>query len=156
LGAVRALLALLLVLAPMAAGTALIVVGVARRRAPWPWLVGLGIALVPATYMAVVKLCGHVSGTCISGDELSNARQAIVSVIAFALAAGLMALRRTPARDIAFAALVLIGQLWLLLRLLEAKEVPAAIMVIGLIALGVGYEIVTHVRAHESPGSAAA
>jgi hypothetical protein len=148
LGAVRALLALLLVLAPMAAGTALIVVGVARRRAPWPWLVGLGIALVPATYMAAVKLCGSVAGTCIGGDELSNSRQAVVSVVAFALAAGLMALRRTPVRDVAFAALVLIGQLWLLLRLLDAGEVPAAVMVAGLIALGVGYELITRLRAH--------
>jgi hypothetical protein len=144
---VRAVLALLVVLLPVVAGAALIVVGVTRRRAAWPWLVGLGVALVPASYMAAVRLCDVFAGTCVTGDELSNSRQAIVSVIAFGLAAGLLAVRRTPARDGAFAALVLLGQLWLLLRLLEAGETPAVVMVILLIGLGIGYELGARVRA---------
>jgi hypothetical protein len=153
---VRAVLAIVVILLPVLAGAALIVTGISRRRAPWPWLVGLGVALVPATYMAAVKLCSGIAGTCITGDELSNARLAIVSVIAFALAAALMALPRTPVRDIAFAALVLLGQLWLLLRLLEADEVPAAIMVIVLIVLGAGYEVVTRARARVRPRASTA
>jgi hypothetical protein len=152
----RAVLALLVVVLPVAAGGALIVWGVAGRRAAWPWLVGLGVAFVPAFYMAAVKLCGSLAGTCITGDELSNSRQAIVSVIAFALAAGLMVLRRTPARDAAFAALVLLGQVWLLLRLLEADEVPAVVLVSVLIAGGLGYELVTRVRAQARPSATAA
>ena len=137
----RALLALVVVLVPVAAAAALIVAGVARRWAPWPWLVGLGVAFVPASYMAAVKLCGAIAGDCITGDELSNSRQAIVSVVAFALAAALLAVRRSPVRDAAFAALVLAGQVWLLLRLFDAGELPAAIMVIALVVLEVGYEV---------------
>ena len=154
----RAVLALVVVLLPMVAGAALIVAGVARRRAPWPWLAGLGIALVPASYMAAVKLCGSLAGTCVEGDELSNSRQAIVSVVAFLLAAGLMALprRRSRARDTAFAALVLAGEVWLLLRLIEARETPAAVLLTGLIALGIGYEVVTRLRARTGPSAAAA
>jgi hypothetical protein len=144
---VRVVLALVVVVAPVAAGAAAIVMGVARRLAPWPWLVGLGVAFVPAAYMAAVDLCHVVAGTCVTGGALSDSRQAAISVAAFAAAAALMAARRSPARDAAFAALVLLGQLWLLVKLLALDEVPAAVLVVALIALGVGYELVVRVRA---------
>lgn len=143
-----AVLALVALLVPVALGSALIVLGLGRRWAPWPWLVGAGVATVPAFYMATVKLCDRIAGTCISGDELSNSRHAVASLIAFAAAAVLPAARRrrTRARDLAFAALVLVGELWLLLRLLEAGEVPAVVLIIALIATGLGYEAVARTR----------
>ena len=61
--------------------------------------------------MASVKLCDGIAGACITGDELSHSRQAIVSVVAFLAATGLLAVRRTPARHAAFAGLVLLGLL---------------------------------------------
>ena len=139
-------LAVAAVLIPVALGVTVIVAGVGGRRAPWPWLAGLGVALVPACWMASVKTCDQIAGTCISGDDLSNSRQAVVSVILLLIAAGLLVLRRSPARDAAFAALVLLGQLWLLVKLIDSRERPETIMVIALIALEIGYEIVSRVR----------
>ena len=152
--------AVLGVFGPVALGVAVIVAGVARRRAPWPWLVGLGIALIPACYMAFVKLCDRVAGDCISGEELETSQQAIISVVAFAVAIGLLFTGRSRARDAAFQLLVLFGQLWLLLKLIDSGERPEAIMVIALIVLELGYEAVTRVRAGrdraaESPAVAA-
>jgi uncharacterized RDD family membrane protein YckC len=132
---------------PVAVGAAVIVAGVARRRAPWPWLVGLGIALIPASYMAAVKLCDNIAGACISGDALTTSKQAIVSVVAFLVAAGLLVVPRSRARDVAFQVLVLFGQVWLLLKLIDSHERPEMVMVIALIVLELGYEVATRVRA---------
>ena len=141
---------------PIALGTTFLVMGTARRPAPWPWLVGLSVALVPAFWLASVDLCGDVAGTCPTGDELGNSRQAVVSVVLFLAAAGTLALRRTRTRDAVFAALVLAGELWLLTRLLALDEPPAAILVVLLVALGVGYEVVARTRARSRAPAAAA
>lgn len=134
------------VFVPVAIGVTIIVAGLARRRAPWPWLAGLGIALIPASYMATVKLCDDIAGTCISGEELETSQQAIISVVAFAAAAGLLLLRRSRARDVAFQALVLFGQLWLLLKLIDSHERPETVLVVALIAMELCYEVVARVR----------
>jgi uncharacterized RDD family membrane protein YckC len=139
--------ALIGVFGPVAVGATVIVAGIARRRAPWPWLVGLGIALIPASYMASVKLCDDIAGTCISGAELDASQQAIISVVAFAAAAALLLLRRSRARDVAFQVLVLFGQAWLLLKLTDSRETPEAILVGALIAIELGYEVVARMRA---------
>jgi len=133
---------------PVAVGAAVIVAGITRRAAPWPWLVGLGVSLVPASYMASVKLCDNIAGTCISGNELTNSQQAIVSVIAFVAAIGVLAFApRSRARDIAFRVLVLFGQVWLVLRLIESHERSGNAMVVALIVIQLGYEVLTRVRA---------
>jgi uncharacterized RDD family membrane protein YckC len=136
------------VFVPVAVGAAVIVSGMTRRVAPWPWLVGLGVSLVPACYMASVKLCDKVAGACISGNELSNSQQAIVSVIAFVAAIGVLAFApRSRSRDIAFRVLVLFGQVWLVLRLIESHERAGNAMVIALIVIQLSYEVLTRVRA---------
>ena len=134
------------VFVPVTVGVTVIVAGVARRWAPWPWLAGLGIALVPACYMASVKLCDRIAGTCISGEELETSQQAIVSVVAFALAVGVLLLGRSRVRDAAFKTLVLFGQAWLLLKLIDSHERPETVLVIGLIVLQLAYEVVVGVR----------
>jgi uncharacterized RDD family membrane protein YckC len=148
------------VFVPVAIGAAVIVSGITRRAAPWPWLVGLGVALVPACYMASVKLCDNVAGACISGNELSNSQQAIVSVIAFVAAIGVLAFApRSRARDIAFRVLVLFGQVWLVLRMSESHERTGNALVIALIIIQVAYEVITRVRAareREAPSPAVA
>ena len=136
----RALLAILLTLLPVGAGATLIAVGLSGRRAPWAWLVGLGVGIVPAAYMSGVKLCGSVAGACPSADDVTGSRRAIVSLVLFAIAAVVLWVRRTPARDGAFAALVVLGQAWLLYLLLALDELPAALMLIALIALGLAFE----------------
>ena len=139
---------------PVALGTAVLAAGIARRLAPWPWLAGLGIAFVPACWMASVKLCEGIAGACVTGDELSHSRQAVVSVVAFLAATGLLALPRTPARHAAFAGLVLLGQGWLLLKLLALDEVPPAVLIVVLVALEIGYEVTARIRAPRATASA--
>jgi uncharacterized RDD family membrane protein YckC len=145
---------------PVAAGATVIIAGISRRVAPWPWLTGLGVSLVPASYMASVKLCDKVAGTCISGHDLSNSKQAIISVIAFVVAIGVLFVPRSLARDMAFKILVLFGQVWLVLRLHESNERSGQAMIIVLIVIQLTYEVVTRVRAArdraaESPAVAA-
>ena len=136
------------VFVPVAIGATVIVAGVGRRAAPWPWLVGLGVSLVPAAYMASVKICDKVAGTCISGDELSNSRQAIVSVIAFLVAIAVLVFApRARVRDVAFRVLVLFGQVWLVLRLIDSHERTGQVMVIALIVIELTYEVLIRVRA---------
>jgi uncharacterized RDD family membrane protein YckC len=136
------------VFVPVAVGAAVIVAGITRRAAPWPWLAGLGVSLVPASYMASVKLCDKVAGACISGDQLHNSQQAIVSVIAFVAAIGVLAFApRSQVREIAFRVLVLFGQVWLVLRLNESHERTGNAMVIALIVIQLAYEVITRVRA---------
>ena len=135
------------VFVPVAAGVAVIVAGVSRRRAPWPWLVGLGVALVPACWTAFVRVCDKVAGTCISGEELTSSKQAIVSVIAFAIAIAVLLVARSRARDAVFQVLVLFGQLWLVLKLVDSGERPETVMVVGLIVLELVWEAVSRVRA---------
>jgi uncharacterized RDD family membrane protein YckC len=132
---------------PVAVGAAVIVTGVGRRLAPWPWLVGLSVALVPASYMASVKLCDNIAGACISGDALTTSKQAIISVIAFVLAIGVLAVPRSRARDAAFQVLVLFGQVWLTLKLIDSHDRAEYAMVIALIVLELLYEAVSRVRA---------
>lgn len=132
---------------PVAVGVAVVVAGVSRRLAPWPWLVGLGVTLIPACWMASVRVCDKVAGTCISGEELTTSKQAIVSVIAFALAIGVLLVPRSRVRDAAFQVLVLFGQLWLVLKLIDSHERPETVMVIALIALELVWEAVARVRA---------
>jgi hypothetical protein len=152
---VRAVLAILLTLLPVGIGATLIAQGLRGRRAPWPWLAGLGVSTVPAFYMAAVKLCGSVAGTCPSADTVSDSRRAIVTLVLFAIAAVLMWVPRFPARDDVFAGLVLLGELWLLYVLLALDELPAAIMVIALVVLGASYEA-GRLRTRREAGSAAA
>jgi uncharacterized RDD family membrane protein YckC len=134
------------VFVPVAVGAAVFVTGIGRRLAPWPWLVGLGVALVPACYMASVKLCDKVAGDCISGPELDASKQAIISVIAFVLAVGVLFAPRSRARDVAFRVLVLFGQAWLVLKLLDSHNRAEYVMVIGLIVLELAYEGIARVR----------
>ena len=51
---------------------------------------------------------------------------------------------------------MLLGQLWLLTRLIALDEDPAAILVGALIALGAGYEVVTRARARSRAPAAVA
>jgi uncharacterized RDD family membrane protein YckC len=132
---------------PVAAGAAVIVLGVSRRLAPWPWLAGLGVALVPAAWMASVKLCDKIAGTCISGEELTTSRQAIISVIAFVLAMGVLIVPRSRPRDAAFQVLVLFGQVWLTIKLIDSHERPETVMLIALIVIELAYEVLIRVRA---------
>jgi hypothetical protein len=129
------------VLVPFVAAAALLIWGITRNLAPWPWLLGLGLCFIPAAYMSSVDLCGHISGTCLKPSEMSDSRQAVISVVAFALAAALLFLRRSAARDAAFAALVLGGQVWLLVKLRDRGIPTLPPLVIALIALGVLYEL---------------
>jgi uncharacterized RDD family membrane protein YckC len=135
------------VFVPVALGAAVIVTGVGRRLAPWPWLIGLGVSLVPASYMASVKLCDKIAGVCISGEALTASQQAIISVIAFVLAIGVLVVPRSPARDTAFYVLVLFGQVWLTLKLIDSHNRAEYVMVIALIVTELLYEVVTRVRA---------
>jgi len=132
---------------PVAVGVTVIVAGVSRRLAPWPWLAGLGVALVPASYMTSVKLCDNIAGACISGDELTNSQQAIISVIAFVLAIGVLIVPRSRARDAAFQVLVLFGQVWLTIKLVDSHERTGQVLVIGLIVIELVYEVLTRVWA---------
>jgi hypothetical protein len=145
---------------PIGIGATVIVLGVAHRWLAWPWLVGLGVALVPACYMASVKLCDRIAGTCIKGDDLHTSQLAIVSVIAFAIAIGLLLVPRSRVRDAAFCLLVLFGQAWLTLKLIDSHERPETVLVIALIVIELVYEVVTQVRtsrerAAESPAAVA-
>ena len=135
------------ILVPVGVGVTVIVAGVSRRLAPWPWLAGLGVALVPACYMASVKLCDKIAGACISGDELTNSQQAIISVIAFVLAIGVLIVPRSRARDALFQVLVLFGQVWLTIKLIDSHERTGQVLVIALIVIELGYEVLTRVRA---------
>ncbi len=135
------------VFAPVAIGAVIIVSGIGRRRAPWPWLVGLGVALVPACYMASVKLCDNVAGTCITGEQLDVSQQAIVSVIAFALAAAALIAPPSAVRDAAFRLLVLFGQVWLTLKLNQSHERAEVVMLVALMAGELAYELFARVRA---------
>ena len=134
-------LAVAAVLVPFVIAATVTIWGVTRERAPWPWLVGLGGCLVPAVYMSSVDLCGQISGTCPKPGDMSDSRQALVSVVAFALAAALLFVRRSAARDGAFAALVLVGEAWLLVKLRDRGIPTLPPIVIALIALGVVYEL---------------
>jgi uncharacterized RDD family membrane protein YckC len=139
-------LAVAAVLVPFVVAATVMVWGITRDRAPWPWLLGLGVCLVPAAYMSSVDLCGQVSGTCLPASAMSDSRQAAVSVAAFALAAALLFVRQSAARDAAFAALVLVGEVWLLVKLRDRGISTLPPLVIVLIAVGVGYEIRRAVR----------
>jgi uncharacterized RDD family membrane protein YckC len=139
-------LAVAAVLVPFVAAAVLMIWGITRDRAPWPWLLGLGVCFVPAAYMSSVDLCGQVSGTCLKSSDMADSRQAIVSVAAFALAAALLFVRRSAARDGAFAALVLVGQVWLLVKLRDRGIPTLPPIVIALIVLGVIYEVLSVVR----------
>jgi glucose dehydrogenase len=90
--------------------------------------------------MASVDLCGQIAGTCIGGDDLTASRQAVFSVIAFALATALLFVRRSPARDAVFAALVLAGEAWLLAKALERDLPPLPLAVAATIVVQLGYE----------------
>jgi uncharacterized RDD family membrane protein YckC len=135
------------VFVPVTVGAWVIVAGIGRRLAPWPWLVGLGVSIVPACYMASVKLCDKIAGTCISGAELRTSQQAIISVIAFALAIGVLLVPRSRMRDAAFIALVLFGQVWLTIKLINSHERAEYVMVIALIVLQLSGEMLARLHA---------
>jgi len=97
--------------------------------------------------MASVKLCDKIAGACISGDELTNSQQAIISVIAFVLAIGVLIVPRSRARDAVFQVLVLFGQVWLTIKLIDSHERTGQVLVIALIVIELGYEVLTRVRA---------
>ena len=150
------LLVAMAIFLPIALGAAVAIAGVTRRLAPWPWPAGLGIALVPSCWMAAADLCGSLAGACAPPDVLAASRLAVVSVAAFVLAAGSLALRRSRARDAVFAGLVLFGQIWLVLRLRDAGYSEPAILIVVLIAVEVGYEPVARVRPRGDPSPAGA
>ena len=110
-------------------------------------LTAVRIALIPACYMAFVKICDKVAGACISGEELRTSQQAIISVIAFVLAIGLLFLRRSRVRDAAFQLLVLFGQLWLVIKLIDSHERPETVMVVALIVIELAHEVIARIRA---------
>jgi hypothetical protein len=139
-------LAVAAVLVPFVAAATVMIWGITRDRAPWPWLLGLGVSLVPAAYMSSVDLCGQVSGTCLKSSDMSDSRQAVFSVAAFALAAALLFLRRSAARDAAFTVLVLVGEAWLVVKLRDRGISTLPAIVMALIAVGVVYEIRRVVR----------
>jgi uncharacterized RDD family membrane protein YckC len=139
---------------PVAVGATVIVVGVTRSWAAWPWLVGLGVALIPACYAASVRLCDNIAGTCISGAELEASQQAIYSVIAFVIAIGVLMVKRSTVRDLAFAVLVLGGQIWLVMKLMSKDELSGGLLVMALIVLELGYEAFKRVRASREGAAA--
>jgi hypothetical protein len=140
-------LAFAAVFIPVVLGVTLIIMGISRNWAPWPWIVGIGFGILPASYMAFVKICSKLSGVCPTGNELHHERQAAFSLILFALATALMLVKRSPLRDAAVAALTLAGEVWLIVKLRGINELSGELVIIALIVTGIAYEILTRVRA---------
>jgi hypothetical protein len=138
------------VFVPVILGLTLMITAISRNRAPWPWVIGIGFGIVPASYMAFVKACSRLGGVCPTGNELSHERQAAISLVLFAIAAALMLLERSTVRDAIIALLTLAGEVWLLLKLRGIDEVAGQIVIVALIVLGVGYEILTRVRSERA------
>jgi uncharacterized RDD family membrane protein YckC len=145
----RAGLAVTGIFVPFGLGAAVAAVCFGRRLATWPWIAGLSFCLVAATYMSAVDLCDPIAGTCVKGDLLTSSRQAVFSVVAFAVGLALLRLRRSAARDAAFALVVLAGEGWLLVQLIDRDATPLPQIVAALIALQLVYELLTRVRRGE-------
>jgi hypothetical protein len=147
-------LAVAAIFVPVFVGLALMIAIISRDLAPWPWVVGIGFSIVPATYMAAVRVCDKVGGVCPTGDDLTSSKQAAFSLVLFAAALALLFVRRSVARDIAFALLVLLGEIWLLLKLRDVGE-QAGQIVIGVLILGsLAYEVIIRVRSEPAAPTA--
>ena len=136
------------VFVPVIVGATFMIMGITRNIAPWPWLVGIGFGIIPASYMAFVKTCGKIGGICPTGDELRHEQQAAISLALFAIAA-LIAIftKRSPIRDAVVAGITLIAEIWLVIKLRGIDELSGELIIIALIVAGVAYEIVTRMRA---------
>jgi hypothetical protein len=139
---------------PVILGVTLMIMGISRSWAPWPWIVGIGFGILPASYMAFVKVCSRLGGVCPTGSDLHHEKQAVFSLILFLLASALMLLKRSPARDAGVAVLTLLGEIWLLVKLRGIDELSGELVILALIVAGVLYEILTRVRAEPQPSAA--
>ena len=140
---------------PIVLGVTLMIMGISRQWAPWPWIVGIGFGILPASYMAFVQICSRLAGVCPTGEELHHERQAAFSLILFALATLLMLVKRSPLRDAGVAILTLLGEIWLVIKLRGIDELSGELVVVALIIAGIAYEIVTRVRAEPAAQPAA-
>jgi hypothetical protein len=138
------------VFVPVILGVTLIIMGVSRNWAPWPWVVSIGFGILPASYMSLIKVCDNVGKVCVTGDDLHHSKQAVYSLILFALATALMLLKRSPARDAAIAVLTLAAEIWLIVKLRGINEISGQLVIFALIAISIAYEIMSRVRTEPS------
>jgi hypothetical protein len=143
------------VFVPVILGVTLIIMGVSRNWAPWPWIVSIGFGILPASYMSLIKVCDNVGQVCVTGDDLHHSKQAVYSLILFALATALMLLKRSPIRDAAIALLTLAGEIWLILKLRGIDEISGQLVIFALIAIALAYEITSRMRTEASSQSVA-
>src|SRR3954467_9047299 len=114
--------ALLLVLAVLVGAVVFWAFGLRGRWAAWPWVVGWGLATIPAIFMTFVKICDSAAGTCPPPARIDRYQGALPSLIILAVAAASLLVPNRTVRAVAFPVLTLVGMVLVALRLLDDDQ----------------------------------